>query len=43
LRERLDLVFEAGDLGVARVSDLACGARLGKALLERFLQVGYVR
>ena len=35
MAKRLDLVFEAGDLGVARVGDLACGTRLGKALLDR--------
>jgi hypothetical protein len=40
MAKRLDLVFEAGDLGVARVGDLACGTRLGKALLERVPQVG---
>jgi hypothetical protein len=40
LPERLDVVFEASDLGVAWVGDLARGTCLGEAPFEVFLQVG---
>lgn len=40
LPEFLDVVFEAGDLGVSRVGDLPCGACPREALLEVVFEVG---
>jgi hypothetical protein len=40
LPEFLDLVFEPGDLGVARVGDLACGTCPDETLLEVVFEVG---
>ncbi len=40
LPELPDFLFEAGDLGVARVGDLACGSCPGEALPEVVFEVG---
>ena len=40
MAELADFMFEAGDLGVARVGDLACGTGLGEAPFEVVFEVG---
>lgn len=40
LPELFHFLFEVGDLGVARIGDLVCGAGLGEALLEVVFEVG---